>query len=92
MKLIGMELRVGVGNGYQVLEAKLVPVEIVIPTEPFGHSGPEAEVTFHCDQGDVTTPRIQLPYSRSYDPDQQKLTGLGQMHDWLRRYLEQVRL
>jgi hypothetical protein len=90
MKLIGMELRVGVGGGYQVLEAKLVPVEIVIPTLGGYGNGPEAEVTFHCDAGDVTTPRIQLPYNRSVND----FSGgdVYAAHDHLRRYLESVRL
>lgn len=62
MKIIGMELRVGVGGGERMLEAKLVPVEIIIPNWGGQRNGPEAEVTFHCDIGDVTTPRIMLPF------------------------------
>lgn len=89
MKLIGMELRVGVGQGYQVLEAKLVPVEIVIPSIGGYYSGPEAEVTFHCDNGDVTTPRIQLPYNRGGATD---FHDVFTAHEHLRRYLESVRL
>lgn len=89
MKLIGMELRVGVGNGWKVLEAKLVPVEIVIPS--VGYDEPEAEVTFHCDQGDVTTQRIRLPSIRGRD-NQEFHHNPQAAHDWLEKYLQSVRV
>lgn len=74
MKLIGVEVRVRASGAHTFREAKLVPLEIVIPAVD-GRLEPEAEVTFHTTHGDVTV-RTNLPgYGRYVGRDDGRYVG-----------------
>lgn len=53
MKIIGAELRIG-ANGFQAIEAKIIPLEVQIPEvfTLFSYRQPEMEITIHTSDGD----------------------------------------
>ncbi len=95
MKVIGAEIRFTYDRlPYPAREAKLVPLEIVFPaviddfTERVdSYCVPQAEVTFHTTDGDVTTLRVNLPFN-PYDRSAPQVKGQEAAKQYLDRQIE----